>query len=60
MTVRITALGLLVALFAAWATVATAPGGGGLEARDMRLLGHEPDTGLHIVELTGAAKAIAE
>jgi hypothetical protein len=42
MTVRIAALaGLLVALFAACATVATAPGGG-LEAKDMRLLGHEP------------------
>jgi hypothetical protein len=43
MTVRITALaGLLVALLAACATVATAPGAGGAEARDMRLVGHEP------------------
>ncbi|HEV8143407.1 MAG TPA: hypothetical protein VGQ77_11135 [Methylomirabilota bacterium] len=43
MTVWITALaGLLVALLAACATVATAPGAGGAEARDMRLVGHEP------------------
>ena len=124
MTMKIAVLAVLVIpRLAACATVATAPGSGGAEAKDMRLVGHEPlqarsayqplvhkqpreagyfipavtaatdkrcvkvdgtdrckiaiqtnnvevddrgfvdlvdraDTGLHIVELTGAAKAI--